>query len=207
VPQTTIPIAAGGADGFAYITDPDTGIWPPAANPGFDIVDVAAIPRKVRHITFGFIAIQVGLFRFDTSSLPDDAVITAATLRISPLVLATAEARTLDFEWYDPGTIGNDDYVENVGTTAASVAAATWQAWATSGTQDVVLSNPDANISKTGFTGIRVGMSGGAPPAADADTRIEIATLEHTTRDEAKLIVTYTAASSVLVVPPIRRVF
>jgi hypothetical protein len=203
----TIAVAAGAADGYAWITDPDTGIWPPVANPGSDTTEISANPRKVRHIAFSFIAIQVGLFRFATSSLPDDAVISAATLRISPLALATDEARTLDFEWYEPGTIDTGDYAENAGTTAASVAAATWQAWATSGTVDVTLSNPDANISKTGFTGLRVGISGGAPPAGVTnDTRIEIASLEHTTRDEAKLIVTYTTAD-VLVQPPIRRSF
>jgi hypothetical protein len=87
------------------------------------------------------------------------------------------------------------------------VASGTWQAWATTGTVDVSLSNL-SNISLTGITGLRIGMDGGAPATGgEIDTRLHFAEFGHATRAIPDLIVTYTEGSAVLVVPPVRRVF
>jgi hypothetical protein len=212
VPQLIVGVAASGDDGWVEREGAE-GEWPPTS--GFTVItntssDFGATTRKLRNTSIGFTAITVSLFKFDTSALPDSATVTAAVLRLSNTGVATSEARALNFEYYDFGaSIGTEDWVADVGVTAAQVAAATWQAWATSGTVDVTLTGL-SNISKTGTTGIRVGIDGtGAPPSGlpDEDTRIHFAEFDHATRDEAKLVIDYTDGSGVLVQPPIRRVF
>jgi hypothetical protein len=131
--------------------------------------------------------------RFDTSSLPNDATVTAAILRLSITGKATSEARALNIEYYDSGAaISDDDYTVDVGTTAAQVASATWQAWATTGTVDVSLSSL-SSISLTGITGLRIGIDGGAPATGgEIDTRLHFAEFGHATRAIPQLIITYT---------------
>jgi hypothetical protein len=207
MPTDTFSVAASGDDGF--VSRDGTGEYPPTGTITATTntsSDFGGQVRKTINTGVTFSQIQVGLFQFNTAALADDATVTAAVFRFSVTSLATDDARDLNFEYYDLGaSIGTEDYAENVGTTAAQVAAATWQAWPTTGTVDVSLSNL-SGINKTGFTGIRVGIDGGAP-SDPSQTRINIAELDHTTRDEPKLLVTYTAGSSVLVQPPVRRVF
>jgi hypothetical protein len=200
MPTSTFSVAASGHDGFITKEGtesewPPTGTLTPNTNVGSDF---GAMARKIRNQSFTFTEIAVAYFRWDTSALPDGATITSAILRLSVTGLSAAEARALNFEYYDFGaTLEATDYVDNVGTTAASVASGTWQAWPTTGTVDVALSNL-GNINKTGFTGIRVGVAGGQPAGSgDPDTRIHFAEFDHATRTEAQLIVTYSVAGEV----------
>jgi hypothetical protein len=193
MPQETFLIGADADDGYAGREG--TGAeWPPTGALGSNTVGTDFLARKVRHVGFNLTEISLGLFKFDTSSLPDTAVIHRAVLRISPVSNSLAESRTLDFEYYAVGTIDTGDYVESVTASAASVPAATWQAWSTaSGTVDVELSNL-TSISTTGSTGFRVGLGGGAPPGGSTnDTFLGIALREHATRAEPVLIVEYPA--------------
>jgi hypothetical protein len=189
----TIPIAAGADDG---VTSKDGAIndWPPANNPSTQVTLTELLVRKVRHTTFGFAEIIVGHLIFDTSSIPDDAIVSSATLRIRAMVSQESEVRTLDFEWYNHGTDidATNDWVADVGTTAASVPGATWQAWTLPSTQDIVLSSPEVNINKSGETGIRFGIGGGQPAAgSNNDTNLQVASLEHATDPEPQLIISY----------------
>jgi hypothetical protein len=208
MPTDTFSVAASGDDGF--VSRDGTGEFPPTGTitaTTNTTSDFGGQARKLINTAISFSNIAVALFQFNTAALADDATVTAAVFRFSVTSKATEDSLALNFEYYDLGaSIGTEDYAAGVGVTAAQVAAGTWQAWATTGTVDVSLSNL-SNINKTGFTGIRVGMDG--TPFDASQTRINIAELDHTTRDEPKLLVTYTESAdpSVLVVPPIRRVF
>jgi hypothetical protein len=213
--ELIVPISASDQDGFTS-RDGTSSEWPPTGTitPTTNTSsDFGLQARRVLNDSINFTNICTGHLRFDTSALPDDATVTAAVLRISPTSILAAEVRALNFEWHDFGAaLGTEDYVADVGTTAAQVAGATWQAWATgSGTVDVTLGSL-SNISLTGATGIRIGVDGATDPPGPPDEtqiRLNIAEWDHATRDEPKLVITYTAdaGSSVLVVPPVRRVF
>jgi hypothetical protein len=206
----TVSIPAQDQDGYSE-KEGVPGAWPPAGSTvttTSNVGDFGGTSRKANMDSLNFNTNVVALFRFDTSGLPDSATVTAAVLRWSVTGKATDEARALNIEYYDSGAaISDDDYTVTVGTTAAQVASATWQAWATSGTVDVTLSNL-GSISKTGITGLRVGMDGGAPgTGADFDTRLHVAEFGHASRAIPQLVITYTDGSGVLVQPPVRRVF
>jgi hypothetical protein len=210
--ELTFSIPAQDQDGYCA-NEGIHNFWPPAGttvattnNNG----DFGGTARKMSADSGNINECVVALLRFDTSSLPDDATVTAAVLRLSITGKATSEAWAANFEWYDSGVaISTDDYTASPGSNAAQVASGTWQAWATTGTVDVTLSNV-SNVSKTGITGIRYGMEAGTPSnSGDVDTRFHVAEFGHATRAIPQLIVTYTESAdpSVLVVPPIRRVF
>jgi len=112
-------------------------------------------------------ATHVGLVRFDTSPLPDGAIITAATLRLcSSGGASDADGRVLNVDWYDPNNwpIDAADYSDAVSAGAGSLDVTSWPSygnWA-----EIVLSGL-SNISKTGYTGLRLGVSGGQPAGSN----------------------------------------
>jgi hypothetical protein len=206
--ELTFSIPAQDQDGFCE-KEGVTGSWPPAGSTVTTTnvtSDFGGLTRK-GSFDVGFNVNVVSLLRFDTSALPDGATVTAAVLRLSITGKATSEAFPLNVEYYDSGAaISDDDYTVTPGSTGAQVAAATWQAWATTGTVDISLGNL-ASISLTGITGFRLGMVGTPSTGGDFDTRIQFAEFGHASRAIPQLIVTYTGSDAVLVQPPIRRVF
>jgi hypothetical protein len=209
--ELTVSIGAQDQDGYSekestFPTWPPTGATATTTNVTNDF---GGTTRKSSFEAGNFTVNAVSLLRFDTAALPDSATVTAAVLRLSITGKATSEAFPLNIEYYDSGAaISDDDYTLTPGSTGAQVAAATWQAWATTGTVDVSLSNL-GSISLTGITGFRLGLVGTPNPTGERDTRLHFAEFGHASRAIPQLIVTYTAGagSSVLVVPPVRRVF
>jgi hypothetical protein len=192
--ERVFSIAASADDGD--IVRASAGEWPPTGAFTTGTIATEVLVRKNRFGGGGGEA-WVGVLRFDTSTLSDADVVTAATLRISVTAKATSEARDLNIEYYDSGAaISDDDWILTCGTTGAQVAAATWQAWATTGTVDVALGNL-SNISQTGITGLRLSLSSDVQPPLSNDTRVHFASLDHTTRDEPKLLVTTADAPAV----------
>jgi hypothetical protein len=194
MPTDTFSVAASADDG--YLTREGTGEWPPTGTITLVTNSTAdgtsLMTRIVLNTGISFSNISIGALRFDTSSLGAGAVVSDAVLRWSVTAMQVDEAHALNLEWFDFGAaLGTEDYVAAVGTTAAQVAVGTWSAWATSGTVDVTLSNVE-NVNTTGYTGLRVGMNG--TPNDLQQIRLNIAELDHTTRDEPKLLVTYTDA-------------
>ena len=57
-------------------------------------------------------------------------------------------------------------------------------------TVELTLANP-GNISLTGYTGLRLGISGGQP---SGDNHVQFATLEHSLQPEPQLVVTYSTS-------------
>jgi hypothetical protein len=141
----------------------------------------------------GEAAVHVTLMRFDTSSIPDDATISAAVLKLYVISLNDPEAKNVDVEWYTPSAwppVDASDYSLSVGTTAGSFALSTFTA---STVEDLTLSAP-STVSLSGYTTLRMGISGGTP--SNADNYIEFASLDNVSLVEPRLEVTYTSPAA-----------
>lgn len=174
-----------------------TGGYPPSGTTfvqttGFDEVQVS------RYKTSGTnYQLSVGLLKFDTSSLPDAAVITAATLRVYVTDNESVDSLNLTADWY-LGTVTTSDYTATPGTDALSGVAIT--SLTTTSDNDLALTNVAANISTTGSTGLRLHVSQRAADAAPTGrNEVLIADASHATAPEARLIVTYSSGVSYLV--------
>jgi len=100
---------------------------------------------------------DITYLRFDTSGLLDDCVVTAASLRFTPNSFNNVNSRNLRVDWklsgsWYPGDPA--DWVEPSGV-AASVALSTFTP---SVEATVVLAGAAANVSKTGNTGLVLGI-------------------------------------------------
>ena len=125
-----------------------------------------AVVTATRTLFGGNYIIRVGLVWFDTSALPDNAVITAASLHLHAYRNGDTDSRNLAAEYYTespPVDLGRD-YTTTAATTAFSVDLTTLQdqvgnaQW-----EEFTLTSPAENISKTGYTGFRFHITGGQP--------------------------------------------
>ena len=129
------------------------------------------------------------ILRFNTEGIPDNATISAATLDIkSDTTYADTDNRSLQIEWLpNPGEISFAQYftatpaaTAKAATDLTTLAASTSYSWA--------LLNPDTNINKTGYTGLRFHIDGAAPTGTN---RIGFYSFDHATEPEPKLVVTF----------------
>lgn len=100
------------------------------------------------------------MVRFDTSALPDDATVTAATLKLYATTLQDTDDRNFQCEYYTGWPIGTEDYTTSPGNDAHSgtpLDSLTLNIY-----NSFSLSNL-GSISKTGYTGFRCSISGGQP--------------------------------------------
>ena len=103
-PATTVSfsISASGDDGGISVRAPLSGGWPPSGTPTANTTGSSFTVGKRNALS----SYQIfdGLIRFDTSSLPDNAQISSATLTIDPLGKADQDSRNLIGSWYAPPT-------------------------------------------------------------------------------------------------------
>ena len=96
----TFTISAGADDGDIQSRSPAANGWPPTGTPS--PYTAGTVFTAGKRNAFGDYCVLVGLLRFDTSSLPDDAQIASATLRLYPTAKTDADGRSLIGSWYDP---------------------------------------------------------------------------------------------------------
>lgn len=132
------------------------------------------------------------LIKWNTASLPDTANITSATLRTYVISKANADSLSIAMDWRVlDGT--SSDFSHAPLTTAHSGTAIS--AITASQTYDFALTNL-SNISKTGYTGVRLHVTERASDAAPTgNNNIVIASVDNTIQVEPQLIVTYTLGS------------
>ena len=184
---SNFPIAAVGNDGGTISATPQAVY----ANAAFDSASVTNTnDAALRTLSGGDFYIRYAHFRWDTSSIPDADTVSAATLRMYLDTKQDTDNRNLQGDWHDFDVptvgLGSEDWVHDAPTANAFAEDITGLTDGANNT--ITLSNVAANISKTGFTGIRVGVSGGEPTGTN---RFDIAMLEHATSDEAMLSVTH----------------
>lgn len=133
------------------------------------------------------------LLRFDTSSLPDTAVISSAKLRLywrSKSVAGTNSA--VAGEYYDPGaSVDTSDFSQTLSETAWTKVL--MSAISTSAYYEFTLLNPDTLISKTGFTGFRTHSYYDTTPVSNHLAEIDL--VADTNKPE--LVITYTVPTNI----------
>jgi hypothetical protein len=96
-------------------------------------------------------------FKFDTSPIPDNATITAAQLYLYLNSITNPESRTLAIEWYNPNNWSGPQVYQQT-----PVSGNILSSWTPSvGWNGVGLDS--SNISKTGYTAIRISASSTSP--------------------------------------------
>lgn len=134
--------------------------------------------------------VLVGLMRWDTSSIPDGATITGATLRLYYYATgANTNALSNTGDWYVFDGTDANDYSHAALTTAFSGFDASAGGF---GSYDIALSNAATNVSTSGYTGIRMHMSQRAADAAPTGANEwYFSSWDHATNPEPQLIVAY----------------
>lgn len=199
MPTDTFTIAANSDDGYGR----ELGVgWPVSSADIFadepfgpDICSVA------KHANGGFYVI-CGYLRFDTSSLPDTAVISAAALKLFLLDDASPDAgTTIAVDYYDfggsPSTVADWELSSNGNAVSAFTISSL-----TSGVVNTIALTSFAGISLNGFTGFRIAPATTTQPTGD--NFADFASLEHATGAPPQLEVTYTVPVATAAVAWIR---
>ena len=180
-PNTQFDVAISEDDG----TVRRTGGYPPVGNPD---VYVSATTIYTQRSDSDAITARVGnaLIRWDTSYLPNDALVEDVTLRAYVTSLHNANGRNLTADWYTAWPIDGTDYQFSRQSSALSGIPISS---ITSGQDnDWSLDNGAANVSLTGFTGVRLHVDGAYPTGLN---NVHIASNDHTSQSGPRLIVTY----------------
>ncbi len=194
--QVSFPIAVGSDDGRAFRSG--SAVWPPSTT---SFSSTTQTNQEVfKTFTGGNYAEYVSLYRFDTSSLPDTATITAAYFRAwITFVDDTADDRSLVADWLADAAISTADYTAEI-TDPNAHAGTNLTSIGNGVIRDFDLVNL-SNINKTGYTKIRLGISGGAPTLVN---QVKIGAFDHVTNPEAQLIVNYDNPDTDLTLPDIQ---
>ena len=120
----------------------------------------------------------VALVRFDTSSLPDTAEIRSASLVLNIEAKEDADSAQLGVEYHASSNwpIDSGDWTS---TPANSAGGYTNLSSISVGQLSIPLSDVDANINKTGYTGIRLHIKCASTPTGD--NRLDISSKDHAT--------------------------
>jgi hypothetical protein len=162
----TFSIAVGSDDDQVSRDEvPESASWPPTANSGENVTATTMPARKVRHQTFDFIEIIEALMRFDTSSLPDNAVVQSAVLQLQIVGVGNVTDRNLVVGYYPASNWPIDasgDYsgADNPGSDAGTFALT---GFTTAQQTNLTLSSP-SSISKTGIPGSGSRSTAASPP-------------------------------------------
>ena len=159
MPQAAFAIGAPGDDALGAKNGPS---YPPTGNFAADSTGTTVEASK------SFEGGGVGhryrnaFLRFDTSSLPDDAAVTGASLRVRPTARDADDGRSLSLDWFDWGTaVESADVTAAAGTNAH--AGTPLASIAVGSTLALELEDPATFVNKDGHTYLRTHVSGGAP--------------------------------------------
>ena len=105
--------------------------------------------------------VDCSYWRWNTSTIPDTAEVLTATLRLYPIGVVNTDGKSVVGDWYDFGgepSVAADWTASPSGTAFTSpVSGFSAYSW-----KEIALSDPDTYVNKTGYTGIRATLGGGA---------------------------------------------
>ncbi|MGH2807710.1 MAG: hypothetical protein ACRDKT_10595 [Actinomycetota bacterium] len=173
-PTTNFGVSTGGDDGYLQKVG---STYPPTSCsgwvPGNRTIDVyKGLNSQPLYITVN------GFARWDTSSLPDNAAITGATLRLAVDDAESPNGRSLTADWYTAWPIDCGDFSESAQTSALPGTAISTITDSPNGIyamNDFGLTGYASNVSLKGYTGLRLHISGGQPTG---DNHVQFAPLE-----------------------------
>lgn len=165
----------------------NSSIYPP--NTTATVLDYGYGIQAQKYNNSGSYTTIVGLLRFDTSGIQDGATITDAKLYLYCSYGVNQDSRNLNIEYYNFSSVSESDYIDDVGTNAANISLTITN----NATKEITLSNPNSYISKTGYTGFRMGVSGGQTTNGYQD--VVIFNGRDYTNHIGRLVVTYTPSS------------
>ena len=162
------------------------GGYPPGGSLYVDTARELVYVRKGRP-SWG-VSVMAGLLRFDTGVLPDNAVVTSASLRLRLVQKVSVNNPSLVAEWYGAANwpIESSDWTASVGSDAH---AGTALAGLVANAENELSLQNLGSISLTGATGLRLGLSGGSP---SGENYLSFASWDHSSLAEPRLLVTYT---------------
>lgn len=179
---TTFPIGAAADD--QMVSRNSAPSYPPGTGTNRTTVGTSLTMMKTLGGD-GLYYVRNILLRWDTSSIPDTATIVSARLRFYTDYQANADSRNFTGEWYAWDGTSDSDWSSTASSSAFS--------YALSGITDdayneVGLTSPASNISKTGYTHLRLHIDGGTPTGQN---EISIAMFEDAVLNPPELEVTY----------------
>ncbi len=181
MPTTTLTLA-NAFDGQRVRTV--GSVWPPTANLQFLQDTYASATKQLQTPNY---AVYNGLLRWDTSSISDAALVTAATLRLYCVSRYTIDARSIVAEWYTwDGVSGTDETATEVSNAHSGTLCTALTA---SADNDFALLSVGTYVNRTGYTYIRLHCTGGTPTNISG---ADFAAYGNTSGTAARLIVTYT---------------
>jgi hypothetical protein len=185
----TAPISTGAHDAFIQVVGTTFG----GSNTATVVEDTQNVLLMRNGYTGSLYARECILMRFDTSSLGAGATVTAAQLDIRTTTdRGDAETMSFAIDWLaDPGSpfVYPDDFSTTYSGTAK--ASALLSTTAVSTTYNWSLLNAAANVNKTGYTCLRMGVIGGSP--ISLNNYVNFYAYEHASEPAPQLVVTYTS--------------
>jgi hypothetical protein len=156
---TTFDVSAHAQDTNARY---DHTAWPPSGGT-FTPFDAAGVLFIKKYFGAGSYQANVGLIRWDTSSIPDTDTITAATLSVKIAdIPSNGNGMSLVGDYYDFGGTPAvaADWIETASPSIWTPAAVSTF---TNGQRKILTLTDLSGINKTGYTGIRLTLSAGTP--------------------------------------------
>jgi hypothetical protein len=184
--SATFEVTVGGDDGWV---ERGGAVYPPSVSDAAS-VDSAGSLMAVRRSKppYSYQPVATSLVRFDTSSLPDNATITGATLVLWPTVRVSTDGLSLVAGWYSPASWPIDAGDWTVGAPADAHAGTPMGGIVANQSLSLGLLNL-TNINKAGMSALRLHLSAQTPTGPND---LVIATSEDPSLPAPRLVITYT---------------
>lgn len=155
-PTTTFNVSASGDDGVVH---GQSTSYPPGYYEMSTTYTFCNTGKVSDYNDTGQYRVSQSLLRFNTSSIPDNSIISSASLQL--YFYSKSDGRSLCCEYYNFSSITNECYMQGeIGTSAFTKLTSS----CTLNTLNTInLLNVNSFLNKTGYTGFRFGIDGGAP--------------------------------------------